>query len=211
MLTRRTLLSSLVPAIALRYADSAETHEGVCPLHLHTEGRTKSGSKYEELAEFIRQFPDHLDAREAEYLGGPVAVRNYARSLIGFGFLEVAVIHAVKGAHRPLEQPALDMIVNAFVNGSCSDIPDQEAAMVFNTVGAFWNSRYSICGYRGGTAACRMLLVLHEFCHALSAPGFQPDLDVPASACGDNNSIVLRKFPRTLAAANRISKHRTSQ
>jgi len=79
--------------------------------------------------------------------------------------------------------------------------------MTFNNDSAFYidNGR-KIGGFRGGTAEARTLVVLHEFGHLLSAPGFEDDADNNVSNAAkveSNNDRVKAHCGELLKAAKK--------
>jgi hypothetical protein len=153
---------------------------------LYVRNPRKDGEDYLKVQDaFVRTMAVLDQDCEAFLSSGGVNVRSYVSDLFAHDLVAVADFDPSKGA---------------FTGSHGTNLPEGFAAMVFNTTGAFFKSgmRVNNGEIESGTAKAQVFIILHELGHALSAPGFRPDLNDP-SASKSNDNLIDSKCKKTLA------------
>jgi hypothetical protein len=85
-----------------------------------------------------------------------------------YGSAEVLRTHAAElRRHNLIGHGEFDPAIAAFTGTGCTNVPEQEAAIVWNRLGGAFDSRFTILGARGGTPEARLRIWLHELGHSL--------------------------------------------
>ena len=153
---------------------------------LYVRNPRKDGEDYLKVQDaFVRTMAFLDQDCEAFLSSGGVNVRSYVSDLFAHDLVAVAEFDPSKGA---------------FTGSHGTNLPEGFAAMVFNTTGAFFKRgmRVNNGEIESGTAKAQVFIILHELGHALSAPGFRPDLNDP-SASKSNDNLIDSKCKKTLA------------
>jgi RHS repeat-associated protein len=176
--------------------DDDGDQEPANPNLMHVANPTKSGDNYQTVQTAFARMLAFLDPDCEAYLdSGGVNLQSYVSSLFAYDLVAVG---------------AFDVTKAAFTSTRGTDLPDGYAAIVFNTVGAFFNGTVTLPGgsaslsvdngrIAGGTNKAQVFIILHELGHALGAQGFESDFNNDAAG-KRNDDRIDKNCKKTLDA-----------
>ena len=96
-------------------------------------------------------------------------------------------------------RPQFTTKIAAFNSSAATTLPPGTAPITVNGTGAFFSNRFTVDqgNLTGGSARAQVFILLHELAHALSAEGFQPDLN-KAEAGKANDKLIDTNCKKTL-------------
>ena len=147
----------------------------------------KSGKDYNQVAKTLQGVLGSIDPDCLAFLqSGGENLQDYVSALLANSLLAVGSFAAN---------------LAAFTGTGGTNLAPGAAAIVVNTGGAFFNSGWVVDqgAIQGGTAEAGVFILLHELGHALSASGFQPDLN-NTKAGRSNDQLINQHCQKTLSA-----------